>query len=111
MKALLPSCLLFFITSGAMAQLISYPVKGKFYISVDDTASLFVNNRQLYKAHIGESSSSETLLEPGDRIVVKLLNTGGPRKFAMIFVSTDQKTIISFRPQMCKIIPDAEKTD
>ncbi len=111
MRTLLAFCVLLLISSHAAAQLISFPLKGKFYISVDDAATLFVNNRQLYKAGIGESSSSETLIEPGDRIVVKLVNTGGPRQFAMIFVSTDQKTIISFRNQMCKIIPDASKTD
>jgi hypothetical protein len=111
MRLLLSFCLSVLFTSGAVAQLISFPVKGKFYISVDDTAHVYVNNRLLYKAAIGESSSSETLLEPGDRIVVKLFNKMGPRKFAMIFVSTYQKTIVSFRNQMCKIIPDAEKTD
>ena len=111
MRVLLPCCLLFFMTSSVMAQLVSFPVKGKFHISVDDTATLFVNGRQLCRVGINESASPETLLEPGDRVVVRLHNKGGPRRFAMIFVSPDQKVIISFRNQMCKIMPDVSKTD
>jgi len=111
MKALLTCCLWWFMASGVMAQLVSFPMKGKFHISVDDTATLFVNGRQLCKVGINESVSPETLVEPGDRIVVRLQNKGGPRRFAMIFVSADQKIIISFRDQMCKIVPDPSKTD
>jgi hypothetical protein len=59
----------------------------------------------------GAIQTSELLIEPGDRIVAHLVNTGGPKKFAMIFVSSDQKTVISFRNQMFNVIPDPTKTD
>ena len=111
MKALISLCVLWFTVSVAQAQLLSFPLKGKFYVSVDDSVTLFLNGRQLHKAGINESSSPEVLIEPGDRVVVRLVNTGGPRRFAMAFVSSDQRTIISFRNQMCKILPDASKGD
>lgn len=111
MKHFLPLALLMLFTANAVAQLVTFPVKGRFYVSVDDSATVFVNGRQLFKASLNESASPETLLEPGDRVVARMHNKGGPKRFAMIFVSSDQNVIISFRNEMCKILPDAGTRD
>ncbi|MCX7824186.1 MAG: hypothetical protein N2689_01330 [Verrucomicrobiae bacterium] len=73
------------------------PVVGRFYVSVDDAATIFVNGRQVAHAGINESSSPETTLRIGDVIAIHLVNKGGPKRFKMVFVSNDNRTVISFR--------------
>ena len=73
------------------------PLTGVFYISVDDAATIFVNGQEKYKAGIGESHSPEMELKAGDRIVVELRNDGDGRHFMLVFCSSDQKTIVSFK--------------
>ncbi len=73
------------------------PLKGVFYVSVDDAATIFVNGEQKYKAGIGESHSPEMELKAGDRVVVELRNDGDKRHFMLLFASSDQKSIVSFK--------------
>jgi hypothetical protein len=86
-------------------------VKGKFFVSVDDRAEIFVNGAEIHKAPISESESPEIELKPGDRIVAKLTNVAGKRRFMVMFMSTDRKQMISFTPNLFKILPDASAKD
>ena len=86
-------------------------VKGKFYVSVDDEAHIFVNGQQVHHANIGESQSPELELKPGDRIVVQLHNVSAPRYFKLLFVSADKQQMISFPHIAFKLPPDPEATD
>ena len=45
-------------------------IKGCFYVSVDDTATIFVNGRQVMHAHLNESASEKTSLNIGDVIAI-----------------------------------------
>jgi hypothetical protein len=86
-------------------------VKGKFFVSVDDRADIFVNGAELHKAPIGESESPEIELKPGDRIIAKLTNVASKRRFMLMFMSTDRTQMISFTPTSFKILTDATAKD
>ena len=86
-------------------------VTGTFYVSVDDGATIYVNGKKVHGAGIGESRSGELVLSQDDRIVVQLRDDGGGRRFMMTFVSTDRKTVVSFRHRNFKNIPDLDVTD
>ena len=108
--------LLAFLTAfSCQAQLSSTfddrSIKGSFYVSVDDAATIYVNGKQFYSANIGESRSPETELKTGDRIVVHLRDDGGGRHFVMLFASSDGQNIVSFRSNDFKIVPDLDVTD
>ncbi len=106
-------CLL--IVHAASAQLatsaVPFPITGKFHVSVDDQADLHLNGVKFHQANIGESTSPEVTLKAGDRLLVKLWNKKGPRRFAVIFASTDRRFLISFPNETMKIVPDPELTD
>ena len=105
--------LLFAACAGAQvpAPSTTYSVKGKFYVSVDDLAEIFVNGKQVHRANIGESQSPELELATGDRIVVQLRNVSSPRYFMLLFVGTDKQQMISFRHTSFKLPADPESTD
>ena len=86
-------------------------VRGTFHISVDDTAALFLNGQPIYAATHGESESPEIALKPGDRIVVRLTDLGGVRRFVMAFVATDGRTIVNFPARAFRVLTDATKED
>jgi hypothetical protein len=73
------------------------PIKGTFYVTVDDECTIFVNGKKVYFAQIGESRSPETELKVGDHVVVQLLNKTDGRHFLFCFASSDGKTIFSFK--------------
>jgi hypothetical protein len=87
------------------------PIKGTFYISVDDAATIFVNGQKVYYAQIGESRSPELELKEGDHIVVELRNDTDGRHFIFLFASSDGNSVISFRSHDFKIVPDIGVTD
>jgi hypothetical protein len=87
------------------------PVKGTFYVTVDDECTIFVNGQKIYHAKVGESRSPETELKVGDHLVVQLLNKTDGRHFLMVFASSDGHTIFSFKHHQFKIIPDIDATD
>lgn len=86
-------------------------IKGKFFVSVDDEASIFINGVALYQASLNESESPEFELKPGDRILVKLKNTLGKGRFMLLFMSTDRKEMVSFTPGSFRILPDPTVND
>ena len=85
--------------------------RGIFYVSVDDAATIYINGKKFYSAGIGESRSPETELKTGDRLVVQLRDDGGGRHFVMLFASSDGQSVVSFRGNDFKIIPDLDVTD
>jgi hypothetical protein len=87
------------------------PIKGTFYVSVDDECTIYVNGKNIYHAAIGESRSPETELKVGDHIVVQLLNKTDGRHFLFVFASSDGRTIFSFKHHEFKVVPDINVTD
>jgi hypothetical protein len=84
------------------------PVPGTLYVQVDQTAEVYVNgtNIKLSKEH-----TAPVTFQPGDRLVVQISSTHSYRHLALLFVSTDKQTMISFRTIYFKILPDPEATD
>ncbi len=86
-------------------------VKGTFYVSVDDGATIFINGQKFYDAPLNESRSPETQLKTGDRIVIHLRNDSAGRRFLMAFAGSDGQTIVSFQARDFRIVPDLGVTD
>lgn len=66
------------------------PVEGRFYVSVDDEAVVYVNDHQIRCG--GEqdpAGSPEISVAPGDLITVELFNRGGQYRFKMAFLPED----------------------
>ncbi len=87
------------------------PIKGTFYVSVDDGCTIYVNGQKVYKAGLGESRSPEVELKVGDRVVVELRNKTDGRHFNFLFASSDGQKVVSFRHTDLKIVPDPGVTD
>jgi hypothetical protein len=87
------------------------PMSGAFAVSVDDACTIYVNGDKKYSATIGQSRSPELQLSVGDRVVVELRNDGDGKHFMLAFVSSDQKTIVSFKRLDFKIVPSSDVTD
>jgi hypothetical protein len=100
-----------FVARQVEAQFDQKSVKGNFYVSVDDSADIYVNGTKVFHADIGETRSEEVELKTGDRVVAQLRDVGGERRFAILFASTDGQTIVSFRSRDLKIVPDVGTTD
>lgn len=79
-------------------------------VAVDDTATIFVNGKEMAKLS-GVNKSPELDLKIGDRIVVHLWQNWGPRFFMMLFQSSDSKTIVSFRAKDFRNISDVGVQD
>ena len=86
-------------------------VKGSFYVSVDDEASIFINGGKVHSARINESRSPELELKTTDRVIVHLHNTTAEHRFMMVFVSSDQARIVSFHARDFRLVPDPGVTD
>lgn len=87
------------------------PIKGTFYVSVDDACTIYINGQKVYDARIGESRSPELDLKAGDRIVVALRNDTDGKHFLLLFASSDGKSVVSFKHHDFKIVPDIGVTD
>ena len=87
------------------------PVKGKFYVEVDDLAVLYLNSVKIHRANLGASQTGEIDLKPGDHLVVQLQNATAPRYFKLLFVSSDKHQMINFPNTALKILPDPEAVD
>lgn len=92
---------------------VSGPVSGRFYLFIDDTIHLFLNGTQvLSRNEIWTSTQSDVVsLKPGDRIVAKLKNRGGPRGFMLLFVSADLKQMVEFKGPNFRILDKPESND
>jgi hypothetical protein len=86
-------------------------LKGSFYVSVDDGASIYVNGNKVHTAKINESRSPEMELKTGDRVVVHLHNATAEHRFMMLFVGSDQSNIVSFRARDFRMVPELGVTD
>lgn len=89
----------------------SQTLTGKFYVSVDDAAILFVNGEEVYRAPLNESYSPTLSLSRGDRVVVQLKNRKGYQRFLMVFIASDENKLINFRLNDGKVIPGTDATD
>lgn len=86
-------------------------LEGSFYVSVDDAATIYVNGTEVYAARFGESKSPALRLTEGDRLVLKLRDDGGSRRFIMLFVDADKKQLVNFTASDFRIIPGLDETD
>lgn len=112
MTAALAGSLLFIAPCLAQQGAVnSRGVMGNFYVSVDDGAKIFVNGQKIHEAGMNESRSGELELKADQRIVVQLRDDGGGHRFMLVFVSSDKKTVVSFRQRDFKIVPDIGVTD
>jgi hypothetical protein len=84
---------------------------GKFYVCVDDAARIFVNGEMVHSAGVGTSASRETTLKAGDRVVAQLHESGGGKRFKLLFLSADQKTMVAFQRLAFRIISDRAVVD
>jgi len=87
------------------------PIKGTFYVSVDDACTIFVNGQNVFQAGFGQSRSPELELKVGDRVVLQLRNDSNGRHFIFLFASSDGQAVISFKHRDFKIVPDIGVTD
>lgn len=101
------------LTSAGFAQLSKEPqaVTGRFYVAVDDAATISINGKEVFAATHGESKSEELTLKEGDHLVVKLRDDGGERKFVMALVATDGKSMVNFTGSDFRIVPDVGVTN
>lgn len=87
------------------------PVKGTFYVAVDDGCKIFVNGASVYEVGIGQNRSPELELKVGDRIVIQLRDSGDKRYLKLVFVSNDEQRVISFKNRDFKIVNASDVTD
>ena len=113
MKKLLTSLIFVLCTLSCFAQTnnVASLTKGIFYVSVDDGAIIFINGAQVYEAAIGETRSPELEFKEGDRLVVQLRNDGDKRYFMLVFASSDEQNVVSFKRRNFKIVPDIGVSD
>jgi hypothetical protein len=86
-------------------------MKGAFVVSVDDHATVYLNGSKIFHCNIGSTRSPEIELKAGDHIVVNLVNDGGPKRFLLLFASTDGNSIASFHADDFKIVTESGLTD
>ena len=87
-----------FAPSALHAQIIE-SVDGKFHLCADDSAVVFVNGKEVFKATftVGQSEGEPPMvLKLGDHVVFQLHNKGGPKGLFAEFVASDAKTMIHF---------------
>lgn len=87
------------------------PIRGTFYVSVDDSCTIFVNGVKAYHTGIGVNRSPELEVKIGDRIVVHLQNDTDGRHFIFLFASSDGQKVVSFKHENFRIVPDIGVTD
>jgi hypothetical protein len=93
------------------AEKLSFPVKGKFYMQVDDGVGIWLNGEKIHHGRFGTSESKAVSLNLGDRIVMTLWNKGGPYGLKLLFVSDDRKLIINFAAAHFRVLRDPDKHD
>jgi hypothetical protein len=86
-------------------------LKGTFLYSVDDRATIYLNGQKFFECPRGEGRTPATELKTGDRVVLHLVNDVGPRWFMLIFDAADGQSIVSFRANDFRIVPDLDLTD
>ncbi len=102
-----------FITSQLFAQAPkpSGDLMGRFYVVVDDEVRIFVNGTLVYHAGMGNSVSPEVALKPGDRVVAQLHDGGGEKRFKVLYMSSDQRSLVSFQRSNMRLITDPATVD
>lgn len=110
MKRLIFLALWLLMPVTAQALGVDVALKGSFHVLVDDGAIIYINGTEAYRCG-GKAKSPELALKPGDRIVVRLHNIGGPRQLVLCFASTDKTQVVSFQRQSFKLLPDPEAMD
>jgi hypothetical protein len=112
MKAFLFTIVFSFLALSAEAQQTTSAtsadpgVKGHFLVYIDDSIHLFLNGSQILGRENTWTSfeTREVELKPGDRIVAAIKNSGGPRAFMLMFVTTDLQRAAYFTNTSFKIL-------
>jgi hypothetical protein len=91
-------------------------VRGTLYVLVDQTATIYLNGKNVQLSKKKGDATAQVVLEPGDRLVLKISSTHDYRHLALLFVADGQnadgsRTEISFRTAYFKLIPDPDLTD
>ena len=86
-------------------------IKGTFLPAADDHAIIYLNGQQVHKVDYGSKRSPEMELKVGDRVTVHLKNDRDEKGFLLVFVSSDNATLVSFRRTDYKIVPELDATD
>lgn len=107
------AALLLLAAFSAQAQLSVPAVKGKFFLYIDDSIHLFLNGTEIFalERNYKATQTKEIELKPGDRVVARLRNGGGPRAFQLLFASSDFKQAVRFTNATFKILPNPDATD
>jgi hypothetical protein len=105
--------LLSLLTFHANAQKVSPPVKGKFYLYIDDSIHLYLNGTEILALENTWKSTQTDVVElkPGDRIVARIGNAAGQRGFMLLFVSSGMRQAVQFTHSSFKNLPDPSATD
>jgi len=83
--------------------------QGTLYVLVDQTATIYINGADVNLSK--EDGTAQVALHPGNRLVVKISSTHYYRHLALLFVSADKQSMISFRTAYFKLLPDPQLTD
>lgn len=84
-------------------------LKGQFFVDVDDMAVIYLNGKEVHRAPINASVSSEVTLRIGDTINISLINMGAAHRFQMAFFAKEERCVINFRQADCRIVSDPIK--
>lgn len=89
------------------------PVTGFFHVFIDDTVSLYLNSREILNIQnrVLATRTREVELKPGDHLVARLINTGGPRAFVISFASADMRQAVHFGNMDFHILPRPDAND
>ncbi len=79
-------------------------LEGRFHVSVDDSASVYVNGKLVHKARLNQSASKVVPLKIGDAVVVSLRNRIAGKRFQLAFRTSDGRYVLSFRARDFRIM-------
>jgi len=82
---------------------------GHFYVVVDDLVTLELEGKEFHNAKIGLSKSGEVTIKEDDVINIRLLNKKGPKRFVLVFLTTDRKYIINFTHKDFRLVPSYDE--
>ena len=104
-------CISLFTPERLLADKMPDSLTGCFYVAVDNTAVVFVNGKQVHKGGLGVSRSADLELKVGDRVVMRVENLGGPKKFQTVFLSADKQKVINFRRSDWRLVQGSDVQD
>ena len=92
------------LPDGRVAKLFD----GKFFVNVNESATIYVNGKQVHSAAKGTSVSPDTTLKLDDLVVVRLSSPKGLGHFKLGFLSNDYRCLINFNKQSLRDMGNAD---